>query len=332
MTRRTRVLIIDDHEIFAQSLVRLLGDDPRLEVLGTEFLASAGLERATAERPDIVIMDYSLPDIDGASATRLLREALPGQKVVMLTGSELPGAYAAAMEAGCAAWMRKTRAVHELLEVVHRVAAGERIPTADYEEGLPRLGELVVYYQPVVELVGRSVVGFEALVRWQHPREGLLFPERFLPLAETTGYITDIGKLVTGHVLGDLAAWHKGSVASSPLLWVSINMSAVGLASPDVVRHLVEDVSKAGLDPASVVIEITETALLEDTPVIAENMRSLKRVGLKIALDDFGSAFSSLAYLRRFPFDHVRSTPRLLLSCPLIRDRCYLWSPSASSR
>ena len=299
-------MIIDDHEILAQSLVRLLGDDPGLQVLGTEATASAGIERATAERPDVVIMDYSLPDMDGASATRCLKQALPDQKVVMLTGSERPGAYAAAMEAGCAAWIRKTRAIHELLEVVHRVAAGENVPTGDYEDGLPPLAELVVHYQPVVELVNRSVVGFEALVRWQHPREGVLLPPRFLSLAEETGYMTDIGKHVTGHVLEDLAAWHMLPTSKSPPLWVSINMSAVGIADPDIVRRLVDDVAAKGLDPACVVIEITESALLADTPVIAENIGALKEVGLKIALDDFGTAFSSLSYLLRVPFDHVK--------------------------
>ncbi|HEV8064977.1 MAG TPA: response regulator transcription factor, partial [Acidimicrobiales bacterium] len=116
-----RVVIVDDHELLTESLVRLINDDPEVQVVATESTALAGIDRITEERPDIVIMDYSLPDMDGASATKLLRQRVQDIAVIMLTGSERPGAYSAAMEAGCAAWVRKTHAAHELLEAIHRV-------------------------------------------------------------------------------------------------------------------------------------------------------------------------------------------------------------------
>ena len=299
-----RVLIVDDHELVAESLVRLLQDDPTLRVVGTERSASTGIQRALTESPDLVIMDYSLPDMDGASATRLLRARLPELPVIMLTGSDRPGSYSNAMEAGCAAWVRKTHATHELLDAIHRVAAGETITAQEYEE-LPSLDELVVYYQPIVELTGLSVVGFEALVRWRHPQQGVLLPARFLHLAEETGYITDIDRHVAFQALQDLAEWQRAGNRKTPL-WVSINTSARTLASPSVVRHLAELAVDAGMDPADLVIEITETVLLEDTPAISDNLTLLKKAGLRLSLDDFGTAFSSLSYLRRIPFDYVK--------------------------
>jgi EAL domain-containing protein (putative c-di-GMP-specific phosphodiesterase class I) len=304
MAGEIRVIVIDDHELLAESLVRLLGDDPALSVVGKAMTARDGIDLALSERPDVVIMDYKLPDMDGAAATTRLKAELPGVKVIMLTGSERPGAYTAGMEAGCSAWVRKTRAVHDLLDAVHRVALGERVGTDEYEE-LPPLGELVVHYQPILELVSRRVVGFEALVRWQHPTQGLLLPGRFLPLAEETGYITDIGRHVAGQAMHDLALW-KQDDPPEPGLWVSVNMSAVGLSSRDIPHQVGLVLTENGLDPASLVVEITETALLEDTPEITENLRALKDLGVHLALDDFGTAFSSLSYLRRFPFDHVK--------------------------
>jgi EAL domain-containing protein (putative c-di-GMP-specific phosphodiesterase class I) len=297
--------VVDDHDLLAQSLVRMLDDDPGLEVIGTESRARAGIDRAVADRPDVVIMDYVLPDMDGAMATRIIKATVPEQVVVMLTGSERPGGYAAAMAAGCDAWVRKTRAVHDLVEVIRRLSSGELVRTEEYESELPPLGELVVHYQPVIALADHHVVGFEALVRWQHPHEGLLAPGRFLPLAEETGYIIDIGSRVTQQALDDLAVW-KRDMPDQPVPWMSINMSAVGLSNPDVARQEMELAARAGVDPTDLIIEITETALLEDAHEIDDNMRSLKKAGFKLALDDFGTAFSSLAYLRRFPFDRIK--------------------------
>ncbi len=291
--------------MFSQSLVRLLGDDPSLEVVGHELSAQAGIDRVVADRPDVVIMDYVLPDMNGAVATRLLKSENPEVKIVMLTGAERSGAYSAAMEAGAAAWVRKSRAVHDLVAVVHLAASGQRVVASEYESELPPLNELVVYYQPIVTLADHAIVGFEALVRWQHPDMGLLLPVMFLPLAEETGYITDIGRHVTRQALSDLSEW-TGLVGGNKPLFVSINMSATGLSSPGMAREFLDMVSTANVEPWCAVVEITETALLDENQDVDDNMRALKEGGVQLALDDFGTAFSSLSYLRRFPFDVIK--------------------------
>jgi EAL domain-containing protein (putative c-di-GMP-specific phosphodiesterase class I) len=303
-TAPIRVLLVDDHELLVESLVRLLDDDPGISVVGTEATALAGIERATKEQPQVVIMDYSLPDIDGGCATKLLKERHPEIAVIMLTGSERPGSYSAAIEAGCAAWIRKTRASSDLRDAIRRVAAGESVRAEEYEE-LPPLRELVVNYQPVVELAGGRVVGFEALVRWQHPLRGLLMPAQFLPFAEATGYITDIGQHVTTEAAFALRDFQQVSPAATPL-WVSVNVSAVGISTPGIVGKFREVLDVTPIDPRTLVLEITETAMLGESSEIEENIRELKALGVQLSLDDFGTAFSSLSYLRRFPFDHVK--------------------------
>jgi EAL domain-containing protein (putative c-di-GMP-specific phosphodiesterase class I) len=304
MTPPIRVLIVDDHELLAQSLARVLGDDPTISVIGTEATASAGIQRASKDRPEIVIMDYALPDLDGAGATKLLKAKFPEMALIMLTGSDRPGSYSAAIDAGCQAWIRKTRASSELSDAIHRVAAGEHVRAENYEE-LPPLRELAIYFQPVLELRERQLVGFEALVRWQHPRYGLLLPARFLPIAETTGYITDIGRHVTYEAARALRELQRMN-STTPPLWMSVNVSAVGLSRPNILDEFDALLEKTGIDPATLVLEITETALLAESPEIEANMLGLKARGMHLSLDDFGTAFSSLSYLRRFPFDHVK--------------------------
>jgi EAL domain-containing protein (putative c-di-GMP-specific phosphodiesterase class I) len=285
----TRVVVIDDQDL------------------------SGGIERVLSERPDTVIMDYLSPADDGVAASKLLTTELPDLAVIMLTDSDRPGSQTVAVGSGWSACMRKTRSVGALLDTIHRVGAGEEVPAEENE--LPPLDELVVHYQPVIELVGHRVVGFEALVRWQHPRRGLLSPGRFLPLAEETGYVSDIGKHVTIQALADLATW-QAIQRSGTALWVSVNMSAVGLSRPHISQRIAELLDSSGVSAESLVVEVTETALLQDTPEIAETLASFKRLGVKLALDDFGTAFSSLSYLRRFPFDFVKIDTSFVAELP----------------
>lgn len=297
----TRVVVVDDHEMFGESLVRLLGDDPAISVVALATTASEGIAAAREHQPDVVVMDYQLPDTDGATATRLLRDLAPEVKVIVLTGSETPGAYTAAMDAGAVAWVRKTRAIQELRMTIHRVAAGEH-PTSDEMSDLPPVDQLVVHYQPVVDLGSMSVVGFEALVRWLHPKRGLVWPGEFVALAEETGYIHELGAAVLSRACTQLREW----LDYQPSLWVSVNVSPSQLGREGFDRVVEDTITSAGVPPSQLVVEITETVLLDDKPNTLERLSRLQEFGVQVALDDFGTAFSSLDYLRRFAFDHIK--------------------------
>jgi len=126
-TQQIRVLIVDDHEMLAESLVRLLSDDPEITVVGHEVTAMEGIRRAAELLPDIVLMDFQLPDMDGASATRMLKRLHPDIKIITVTGSQQRGAYFAAMDAGSSGWVRKTHALKELRLAVHNVHEGHGV-------------------------------------------------------------------------------------------------------------------------------------------------------------------------------------------------------------
>jgi EAL domain-containing protein (putative c-di-GMP-specific phosphodiesterase class I) len=305
MTARIKVLIVDDHAMLAESLNRLLSHDPQIQVVGVANTIGDGLALARAHAPDLVIMDYHLPDGDGAGATVRLRAEHPGLRVILLTGSESSAFRWQAARAGASAWMRKTQAVHDLIEWVHRVHQGERF----VDEGgdgveLPSVDELVVHYQPIVDLTSEAVVGFEALVRWQHPERGLVAPGHFLPLAEETGFVVDIDRRVRELALTQLGHWQR-ALRGRPL-FVSVNLSAREFEDPDLEVDLRSTLSGIDADPSGLVLEVTETMLLRDEASTVDRFGELKKLGFGLALDDFGTAFSSLSYLRQFPFDHIK--------------------------
>src|ERR1700722_927176 len=153
------VVIVDDHEMILQSMVRLLSADPAIDVVGTALNGADGVEATIRLKPDVLVIDYHLPDMDAPEAIRQLREALSETKVVTISGSERSGALYASIRAGSSAWVRKTRAIHELRDAIRHVATGT--PYANEEmAALPPEDQLVVHYQPIISLGDGHVVGF----------------------------------------------------------------------------------------------------------------------------------------------------------------------------
>ena len=157
--------------------------------------------------------------------------------------------------------------------------------------------ELVLHYQPIVDLDLGRVAGFEALARWQHPSRGLLGPGEFIPLAEETGLIVPLGRWVLREAARQAALW-----AGAPYL--SVNVAGAQLEQPGFVDEVAGALRDGGLDPARLVLEVTESSLVGDLE--AERLQSLRRLGVRLAIDDFGTGYSSLSYLRRFPMDVLK--------------------------
>jgi EAL domain-containing protein (putative c-di-GMP-specific phosphodiesterase class I) len=325
--RATRVVIIDDHEMILESLVRLLRDEPRIEVVGSALNATTGIEVARRERPDVVVIDYVLPDMEAPTAIEILLAENPNLNIITLSGSERPGALYTSMRAGSSAWLNKTRAVQELRDAILRVGAGF-VVTSDELDPLPTLDELVVHFQPIVALATGRIVGFEALVRWQHPKRGLLYPDGFLAVAEETGFIVELDQWVWSHAASQLKRWQDQYPSS---LYMSVNLSARDLSVPNLFASISEIVQRTSVDPGDLIFEITESVLLDDSDETIAFLTGLKNLGAHLSLDDFGTAFSSLSYVRRFPFDQLKldisftselpDSPRSML---LVEEICHL--------
>lgn len=165
--------------------------------------------------------------------------------------------------------------------------------------GAVQAGQMELHYQPLYELPSRGLSGFEALLRWDHPERGWVSPSEFIPLAEQTGAIVDIGAWVIDEACRQASLWPSH-------IYVSINVSPVQLRSTDILRLLTLALDQYGLTPRRIEIEITETAMVEDSEQIAAALAGLRALGVRIAMDDFGTGYSSLAHLREFELDRIK--------------------------
>ncbi len=163
--------------------------------------------------------------------------------------------------------------------------------------------ELVLHYQPQIELATRRVVGVEALVRWHHPEQGLLPPARFIALAESSGLIVPIGEWVLHEACRQGVAWRQ---AGLPALVIAVNLSPVQFKRGDVVHVVTQALKATGFDPRCLELEMTETILLHDTEKVLRDVQQIKRMGVKLSIDDFGTGYSSLSYLKRFDVDKLK--------------------------
>jgi len=163
--------------------------------------------------------------------------------------------------------------------------------------------EFVLYYQPKIDLETGTMIGAEALIRWQHPNRGIVLPERFVPVAEDTGLIVPIGQWVLREACRQAGAWQTSGLAMVP---VAVNVSALELRSKGFLDGLRRVLADTGLDPSLLEIELTESVLMEGTESTAGVLREVKAMGIGLAVDDFGTGYSSLSYLTRFPIDALK--------------------------
>ena len=169
--------------------------------------------------------------------------------------------------------------------------------------------QLTLYFQPIVDLDTGALVAEEALVRWEHPRRGLVGPSEFVPLAEETGLILSLGQYVLEEACHQARRWqarHEAGPAGEPGVAVHVNLSAVELRDPELVDRVRATLFDAGVHPGSIVFEITESVLLEDSERVKATISELRSLGVRFALDDFGTGYSSLSYLHTLPFDLLK--------------------------
>jgi diguanylate cyclase (GGDEF)-like protein/PAS domain S-box-containing protein len=171
-------------------------------------------------------------------------------------------------------------------------------------EGVTRRDELSLVYQPVMSLRSGAAIGCEALLRWCHPRLGSIGPNDFIPVAERSRAIVELGRWVALSAIDQLAAWQAAGVAEH--FFMAINVSARQLVDPTFVPTVGDAVEGAGIDPALLHLEVTESALMEDVAGVVGRLDQLKAIGVGLSIDDFGTGYSSMSYLKRLPIDTLK--------------------------
>lgn len=187
---------------------------------------------------------------------------------------------------------------------MHVAALGRFELEADLSRAIDNK-ELVLYYQPVVDLRSERVVAVEALLRWRHPKRGLILPDEFIPIAEANGLIRPIGRWVLMEASAQARRWHERHPDLQPIA-VSVNLSGKQLQDPGLVEEVAQVLTTTGLSPESLVLEITESVLMRSPEAASRLLHRLKELGIRLAVDDFGTGYSSLSYLHQFPVDIVK--------------------------
>jgi EAL domain-containing protein (putative c-di-GMP-specific phosphodiesterase class I)/signal transduction histidine kinase/ligand-binding sensor domain-containing protein/ActR/RegA family two-component response regulator len=319
-----RLLILDDNEGVAESLATLVQDmgfAARITLTPADFF-----REVDRWKPTHVVVDLVMPLMDGVEVLRALGDGgYRGRTVVMsgmgakvLDAARRSGA-AHGLEVGGV--LEKPFRAHTVRNVLRKEVAPDRSATPAHDPLDPRLpfeqdlagamerGELVQYYQPEVDLLTGTVSGFESLVRWQHPRRGLIFPDQFIPLAERSGQIGEL----TLHVIRSSLAW-LAAMGPDCTLGVSINLSARSLDDPRIFDLLQERCEQLGVDPTRITLELTETSAMLDAVDALDFLTRLRLRGYELAIDDFGTGFSSMMQLARLPFSQLKIDKSFVMS------------------
>jgi diguanylate cyclase (GGDEF)-like protein len=178
--------------------------------------------------------------------------------------------------------------------------------------------EFVLYYQPIVDLQTGAIVGLEALVRWSHPTRGLLLPGSFIPLAEQTGLIVPLGRWIFQEAVRQVSDWQREGLLRREL-WIDVNVAARQLADPRFTRDVAAAISGTGMGAGRIAVELTETELIRDPDAVGRSLATLRRGGLRVLIDDFGTAYASMSHFVNFPIDGLKI------------DRQFVWELEATS-
>jgi len=196
------------------------------------------------------------------------------------------------------------KARHELFQsTMHARAVALLKLENDLRRAIER-DEFCVYYQPIVSLETESLAGFEALVRWHHPERGLVLPDEFVPVAEETGLIAEIGSVVLRRACAQMREWH--STVGRQSLTMSVNLSGKQLTQTDLISVIQKTLEETGLNPTCLRLEITESIVMENAELATNTLLQLRQLGVHLSIDDFGTGYSSLSYLHRFPVNTLK--------------------------
>ena len=312
-------LDIDNFKTVNDSLGHQAGD--QLLVAAAEVLMSCLRTADTAARLGgdefaVLLEDIDEPEAATEVAGRIIdafcrafrideRDVFATVSIGIAFGSRHSTSEEILRDADLAMYTAKSRGKnrYELFEVEQHEAAIIRVEVeADLHRAMQR-DELTLFYQPMVDVDTGQIVALEALVRWEHPTRGFLMPGAFIPVAEEAGLMETMGRHILFEACAQTRLWQSDG---NPDLAISVNVSPRQLAGDGIVAAVAEVLATTGLDPSSLILEITETAMMRDTEVASRNLHGLKALGVSLALDDFGTGYSSLTYLQQFPIDIVK--------------------------
>jgi EAL domain-containing protein (putative c-di-GMP-specific phosphodiesterase class I)/ActR/RegA family two-component response regulator len=317
-TARPELLLIVDDEADMAAFIARVGRRCGFE---TETASSAEelFSRVRTAEPGHIILDLQMPDVDGIQVLRRLAELHCTSRILIASGVDqqiIDAAQRIGRERGLdiAGTLRKPMLVAELTAKLQELRSRAALIGRDRVAEAIAKRELLLYYQPKVALASSALVGFEALIRWNHPQLGLLPPERFVPLSEATDVIDSLTEWVAGEAARQLAALNEYDID------ISINVSARNLAAVDFPDRLADIVAAAGADPARMIVELTETCAMADVVNAMDVLTRLRLKNFNLSMDDFGTGYSSMLQLLRMPICELKIDQSFVRDCDSERE------------
>jgi len=326
-----RLIVIDDEA----DMAGFINDVALQSGFSVEQFNDAGLFKKQYKKgADVIVLDLMMPGVDGVEVIRFLSDVGCDALLILVSGFD-PGVLHSAQKlaieqglnfSGSLSKPFRHMDLHRLLNDLHiepRRKAPPSIdscdaPTADELYSAFHNNELVVYYQPKVNLQNGAIAGLEALVRWQHPDHGLLYPNRFIPMAEQQGLIDDLTWVVLNQVAAQCHTWRNTGIE----LPVAVNMSANTLQELDLPERINSLVNKHAIEASQLVLEVTETALMQELTKSLDILTRLRMKGFQLSIDDFGTGYSSLVQLHRVPFSELKIDRSFVLDMANDKEAC----------
>jgi EAL domain-containing protein (putative c-di-GMP-specific phosphodiesterase class I)/CheY-like chemotaxis protein len=328
-----KILIIEDEDDIRKLMLFILHKEGYEVFQAVD--GAKGVQVAQEQQPDLIISDVVMPEMNGYQTLTTLRQdertrAIP---FIFLTSKAEKHDLRQGMNLGADDYLTKPFTRSELLEAIRTRLTRQAMTAQKYSRELQNLeerynqlvnrisiisparnldrlnlegglglavgrNEFELYYQPLVELKTRQIVGMEALVRWRNPLRGLVLPGEFIPLAEESGLIIGIGEWVLRAACTQAKAWQKAGFGPRR---VAVNMSAHQFNHPDICQTILGILDETGLESKYLELELTESAVVQDFKHTVTTLNELKALGVQVSIDDFGTGYSSLSYLKNIP-------------------------------
>ncbi len=311
------IMVVDDEAFMLKLTARALANLGFSDVTVFEGGARA-LEAidCAAHPPDLIVLDLNMPEMDGVEFVRYLVKRSYGGSLILLSGEDERMMQAAqklvvAHQIATLGYLHKPLKLEALAALLNRWAPVVGLHASLIPKTYPKEAvraaianhELINYYQPKVSLHTGHVVGVESLVRWKHPTDGLVFPDQFIGVAETHGLIQSLTRVV---ILGAMTQSRFWREEAGLVLQVAVNVSMTDLESLDFADYISAETAAAGVNPKDVMLEVTESRLMQDLRVPLEVLTRLRLKRFRLSIDDFGTGNSSLSQLRDLPFDELK--------------------------
>jgi EAL domain-containing protein (putative c-di-GMP-specific phosphodiesterase class I)/FixJ family two-component response regulator len=309
-----RIVVLDDEPLMLNLIAFLLRNLGFPHVFECDS-GSAALGFVDGPwQPDIILLDLNMPEMDGVEFVRRLVERNFGGKLILVSGEDprvlhMVETLIRAHRLSVVGYLSKpfTReGMHEIMERALRSPGEAAAVRKGYDAAAVRVaiaqGQLVNFYQPMIDVETAALAGVEALVRWQHPEDGLVYPDQFIAVAEENGLIDLLSRIVLRNALTDAGQWRAAGVSTR----ISVNLAMENLLSTNFVDFLGREAERTGIAPDDIVLEVIQHRVLQDPRGPLEVLARLRLKRFRLAIDDFGTGHATLQQLRDIPFDAMK--------------------------